>query len=94
MVGVAVDLQGREVVLGVGHDPVDPEHRDGVVGSGDRRRVSPGRSAPSLKNTPGPYCGRVDVAEQDRRPELSPGSGEPVYQPALRVPAQGGTCTV
>jgi hypothetical protein len=37
MIGVAVDVEGRKVVLGVRHHLVHPEDGDAAVGPGDRQ---------------------------------------------------------
>ncbi len=79
VVDVAVDLFGREVVLGVFLDAVDAEGRDGAVGAVDDDGV-PGAQLPEPVKAPG-------SPSQSTWPASTagpswPGVGLPSYQPS------------
>src|SRR3954469_13772748 len=87
VVGVAVDLQRRERVLGIGHDAVDGEDGCGAVGPGDGDLVA-GAQVAEVEEHARPVLGGVHVPEQHRGAERAGGrgAGEPA---GLGVPRQG-----
>ena len=86
---VAVDEPGGELCLGIRGDSIDGEGDCGAVGPGDDDAV-PGLEVGKVGEHSG-YAAPVDVAGITEGP-TSPGTGEPVYQPA--VMASVGTSRV
>jgi len=77
VVRVAVDELGREAILRVSTNPRHLEHRDRTVAARDHHPVA-GSEMPKVEEDRRTSCSRVDVSEDDGRPERSGSGREPV----------------